>query len=288
MMKSGCIYIKKGRLPWLDIAKAIAMIAVVFSHEFASVKPLVLLCNSFMLPLFFICSGFCLSPGKYKTSIYIKRKAKTLLLPYLGLGIIVSLLHVCIDGYDKVMNNVFSELFSWQTLWFLPVLFMADVIMYVCLTRWGSDKYKLLTIGIISLFIGISLAWIGISLPLNLDAVPISIFYLSVGYTVRTKMKEERMLYHSAFGSVLLTLGIILMGMTRGNLILKLNDILPMTKILFSVMENVGMMFLLRSVITPPFWKNSKCRFNYWNILEKTQWSYLHSICPYSFIAKSY
>lgn len=44
------------RLSWLDIAKEIAMVAVVFSHEFASVKPLVLLCNSFMLPLFFLCA----------------------------------------------------------------------------------------------------------------------------------------------------------------------------------------------------------------------------------------
>lgn len=42
------------RFLWLDLAKAIAMIAVVFSHEFASVKPLVFLCNSFMLPLFFL------------------------------------------------------------------------------------------------------------------------------------------------------------------------------------------------------------------------------------------
>ena len=70
------------RLPWLDIAKGIAMVAVVFSHEFASVKPLVLLCNSFMLPLFFMCSGFCLSPGKYGIVEYFKRKARTLLLPY--------------------------------------------------------------------------------------------------------------------------------------------------------------------------------------------------------------
>lgn len=238
------------RLPWLDITKAIAMIAVVFSHEFASVKPLVLLCNSFMLPLFFICSGFCLSPGKYETLSYIKRKAKTLLLPYMGLGMLVSLLHVYIDGYDKIANNVTTELFSWQTLWFLPVLFVADVILYVFLTKWGTNKYKLLTIGFTFLFVGIFFAWMRISLPLNLDVVPMSVFYLSMGFTIKTKMNNRRM--HSVFGLALLALGITLMVLTQGNLILKLNDILPMTKILFSVMEGIGIMFILRSVITPP------------------------------------
>lgn len=54
------------RLPWLDVAKALAMIAVVFSHEFASVSPLVAIGSSFMLPLFFVCSGYCISAGKSK------------------------------------------------------------------------------------------------------------------------------------------------------------------------------------------------------------------------------
>lgn len=82
------------RLPWLDIAKGIDMIAVVLSHEFASVKPMVLLCNSFMLPLFFMCSDYCLSPGKYEMFEYLMKKTKALLLPYFILGLIVSLLHI--------------------------------------------------------------------------------------------------------------------------------------------------------------------------------------------------
>ncbi|MCS2583387.1 hypothetical protein NXY00_08980 [Bacteroides sp. BFG-551] len=51
------------RLPWLDMAKGVAMVAVVFSHEFASIKPLVLFTNSFMLPLFFIASDIVYHPG---------------------------------------------------------------------------------------------------------------------------------------------------------------------------------------------------------------------------------
>lgn len=128
--------IETKRILWLDVAKALAMIAVVFSHEFSSIKPLVLLCNSFMLPLFFMCSGFCLSPGKYGIAEYFKRKARVLLLPYFLLGLTVSLLHVGVNGIDGVVQNIGEELFSWQTLWFLPVLFFADLILYVfCLKQ---------------------------------------------------------------------------------------------------------------------------------------------------------
>lgn len=240
------------RLPWLDITKAIAMTAVVFSHEFASVKPLVLLCNSFMLPLFFMCSGFCLSPGKYEILSYIKRKAKTLLLPYIGLGIIVSLLHVFIDGYDKVMNNVTVELFSWQTLWFLPVLFVADMSLYLILTIWGKSMVKLLVTGVVFLFVGGFFCMTGIYLPINLEVVPISVFYLTVGFFLKERLKKISFSYYTISGALLFVGGFLIMTLTKGNLILKLNDIFPMTKLVFSTMEATGIMLILSSVIIPP------------------------------------
>lgn len=243
------------RLPWLDITKAIAMIAVVFSHEFATVKPLVLLCNSFMLPLFFICSGFCLSPGKYETLSYIKRKAKTLLLPYIGLGMLVSLLHVYIDGYDKIANNVTTELFSWQTLWFLPVLFVADIFMYLILTIWGKSMVKLLVTGVVFLFVGMFFCKVGISLPINLEVVPISVFYLTVGFFLKELLKKVSFSYYAISGVLLFVGGFLIMVFTKGNLVLKLNDILPVLNILFSTMEGVGIMLILS---TPPILEKFK------------------------------
>lgn len=239
------------RLPWLDMAKAIAMIAVVFSHEFASVTPLVLLCNSFMLPLFFLCSGYCLSPGKYEMGGYIRRKIKSLLLPYVGLGLLVSLLHVFIDGYGEVVSKVIADLFSWQTLWFLPVLFVADIVLYFILTMWERGKINLLSIGFSFLILGMTFCKLGLSLPIKLEVVPIAVFYLTVGFAMKEMLMKDIFHHHTMMGALLLLVGIILVVMTRANLILISNDILPITKMLFSTMESVGIMLIL-SIIIPP------------------------------------
>lgn len=257
------------RLLWLDITKAIAMTAVVFSHEFASVKPLVLLCNSFMLPLFFMCSGFCLSPGKYEILSYIKRKAKILLLPYIGVGIIVSLLHVYIDGYDKVTNNVTTELFSWQTLWFLPVLFVADVFMYQILTILGKSMVKLLVTGVVFLFIGMFFCKVGISLPINLEVVPISVFYLTMGFFLKELLKKISFLYYAILGVFLFVGGFLILSLTKENLVLKLNDIYPVTKILFSTMEGLGIILILSSVITPPILEEFKMPIQFFGYIGR-------------------
>lgn len=240
------------RLPWLDIAKGIAMVAVVFSHEFASVKPLVLLCNSFMLPLFFMCSGFCLSPGKYGIAEYFNRKAKTLLLPYFVLGLIVSLLHIGINGIDGVLKNITDDLFSWQTLWFLPVLFIADLFLYILLSV-SKNKFAMNTIiGLIAVFTGMFFCWQNIKIMMDLAVVPIAVFYLTVGFGLNNVLKKNVFSHKCNLGFSFWVIGILLMIITKGNLVLKLNDILPIWKIVFSTMEAIGIMLILAVNITPP------------------------------------
>lgn len=239
------------RLPWLDIAKGIAMVAVVFSHEFASVKPLVLLCNSFMLPLFFMCSGFCLSPGKYGIVEYFKRKARTLLLPYFILGLIVSLLHIGINGIDGVLKNIANDLFSWQTLWFLPVLFIADLFLYILLSV-SKNKFAMNTIiGLIAVFTGMFFCWQNIKIMMDLAVVPIAVFYLSVGYGMKRMFSADTIRNHGILGMCLLVIGLVIMIMTKSNLVLKINDILPFWKVAFSTMETMGIMLILSTVVIP-------------------------------------
>lgn len=254
MMKSKYMstnHLNKNRLPWLDIAKAIAMITVVFSHEFASVKPFVMLCNSFMLPLFFMCSGFCLSPKKYGKTEYLKRKSKTLLLPYLALGLIVSLLHFGVDGIDSVMVRIGKEVFSWQTLWFLPVLFLADVILYNFLSISRNVKLTNLVVGLVSLLLGFLFCWKNITMIIDMSVVAIAVFYLSVGYGMKRMFSAETIRYQGSLGFSLLVIGLGIMILTKSNLVLKLNDILPLWKVAFSTMEAMGIMLILSTIVPP-------------------------------------
>lgn len=256
MMKLKYIYINQqagNRMPWVDIAKAIAMIAVVLSHEFSSIKPLVLLCNSFMLPLFFMCSGFCLSPGKYNIAEYAKRKAKTLLLPYFALGLIVSLSHIGINGLDGVIQNIEKSLFSWQTLWFLPVLFFADFILYTLLSESKNVLFMNILVGTLALIIGTVSCWQNITMIIDLSVVPIAVFYLTVGYGIKLVLKTDYVTHIKLYFLVpLLMICLIVMLFTNSNLILKSNNILPVWKLFLSTMESIGLMLTLSIVITPP------------------------------------
>lgn len=264
----------KNRLPWLDIAKAIAMITVVFSHEFASIKPFVMLCNSFMLPLFFICSGFCLSPKKYKKTEYLKRKSKTLLLPYFALGLIVSLLHFGVDGIDSVMARIGKEVFSWQTLWFLPVLFFADVILYNFLSISRNVKLTNLVVGLVSLLLGVIFCWNNITMIIDMSVVPIAVFYLSVGYGMKRMFSAETIRNQGSLGLSLLVIGLVIMILTKSNLVLKLNDILPLWKVAFSTMEAMGIMLIL-STIAPPHFAKVTLRYALIGIYWKEHNGYL-------------
>lgn len=264
------------------------MIAVVFSHEFASVSPLVTLCNSFMLPLFFMCSGYCLSPGKYGMVEYLKRKAKTLLLPYFALGIIASFLSVATQGLDTVLENIQQALFSWQTLWFLPVLFVADIILYFMLSKAKKVVRANTIVGVLGLAFGVALCRCKITLLLDLEVVPIAVFYLSVGYGLKGTMKAKTIPNQGKFGATLLLCGLILMAVIGDNLIVKLNDILPADKLIFSTIESVGFMLMLSVLITPPYSGGNVALCGCWSISARTQWSSLRSICPSLAIAKRF
>lgn len=289
MMKSEFMFINqqfRARLLWIDVAKAVAMIAVVFSHGFASVKPLVLFCNSFMLPLLFVCSGFCISPGKYRMDEYVKRKSRSLLLPYFALGLIVSLLHIGISDIDEVVLNIVKKLFSWQTLWFLPLLFFADIILYGFLSMSRKKLVMNVSVGLVSLLIGIVFCKLGFSKFVNLDVVPIAIFYLSVGYGIKRLFVIKVISNKLKLGSCILVSGLVVMAVTKENLVLIFNDILPISKLVFSTMEWVVVMLVLPSIIPPPICRSFKSTFKYWCTLVGIQWSSLHSICQSSFIAR--
>lgn len=266
--------IEQKRLLWLDTAKALAMIAVIFSHEFSSIEPLVLFCNSFMLPLFFMSSGFCLSPGKYSMNEYIKRKSKSLLLPYFALGFIVSLLHIGISGIEVVVQNIEKELFSWQTLWFLPVLFFADVILYNFLSILRNVKLTNLLVGLVSLLLGFLFCWKNITMIIDMSVVAIAVFYLSVGYGMKRMFSAETIRNHGSLGLILLVIGLVIMILTKSNLVLKLNDILPLWKVAFSTLEAMGIMLIL-STIAPPHFAKVTLRYTLIGIYREEHNGYL-------------
>lgn len=118
-----------------------------------------------------------------------------------------------------------------------------------------------------------------------MSVVPIAVFYLSVGYGMKKMCSANTIRNLGILGLCLLVIGLGIMIVTKSNLVLKLNDILPFWKVAFSTMEAMGILLIL-STIAPPFCKSYIALYTYWNILERTQWLSLRSTCQYSFIVK--
>ena len=72
------------RIKWIDTAKGLGLLCVILGH--LGVPYLSTWIYTFHMPLFFFLSGIVFSGRKYRFGEYLKRKMKSLVLPYFTLG----------------------------------------------------------------------------------------------------------------------------------------------------------------------------------------------------------
>lgn len=76
-------------------------------------------------------------------------------------------------------------------LWFLPVLFFADVSLYNFLSISSNVKFANLVVGLVSLLLGFLFCWKNITMIIDMSVVAIAVFYLSVGYGMKRMFSAE-------------------------------------------------------------------------------------------------
>lgn len=79
--------IQKSRIDWLDFAKGIGILCVVFGHTQIPYISEYLI-RPFHVPLFFFLSGFCFAVKKYNFKEFLSKKIKSLLMPYIFFSLI--------------------------------------------------------------------------------------------------------------------------------------------------------------------------------------------------------
>jgi fucose 4-O-acetylase-like acetyltransferase len=157
---------KNKHIEWVDYAKGIGIILVVYGHVARGVlnaglavdSEFVMLIDrliySFHMPLFFFLSGmfFIGSLGKRDTSSFIINKLHTLIYPYLLWSIIQLSMQIGLDSYtnfEKTFENIYS--FFWQPsdhFWFLYTLFVMFVVYALVYYMTSSVTFLL----VLSLF----------------------------------------------------------------------------------------------------------------------------------------
>lgn len=164
------------RIEWVDIARGIAIICMIAGHS-SIPTPLSKYIWSFHMPLFFVVSGlFFKNPNVISfKSLFIKR-IFSLLIPYCFFTAVV----MC--GYIGTEYFKPAELYEgWEgyALWFVPVLFFAELIFYFIAKL---KKSKLIFCVCILTCLGKIWSIYSIKFPFKIDVVPFAIFFIASGY----------------------------------------------------------------------------------------------------------
>ena len=188
---------KKERISYIDIAKGIAMLAIIAGHfGIASADRLV---YTFHVPLFFLVSGYFLSTkGDFLS--FMKKKARQLLLPYYATAFTILILANIIGpmvwpDIDRLQNavNIFGAILygagSPHTspfvikqiglLWFLWALFFSTGFVRLAL----KTKYPFIVVCLVAItgWFGAKAIW----LPLSIQAGATASFYMYLGFLAR-------------------------------------------------------------------------------------------------------
>lgn len=188
------------------MAKGIGIILVVVGHSAFAGDNLLTWIASFHMPLFFIITGMLLQHTKEeekKLSVIFRKKAKSILLPYISFSIIyllmdagMLLLHI---GSNTMLDFTYAVIrtftcYGISTLWFLPALFLGENSFLYIRKRYNH---------VITILVGIALAIIvGITHPIFDAAYSLyaTIFNLIIGYILIW-------LYRSATAYVFIMMG---------------------------------------------------------------------------------
>lgn len=219
----------KERLDYFDIAKGIAIILVVLGHIIPPTNSISIWLYSFHIPLFFIIAGSLINYKKETENNIkriIKKKTRSLLIPYVSFSIIYILysffnLYILKIGDMSGLNfEIYITLFlrGIGTLWFLPALFIGEML-FVCIMKINIKQYfKLIIIVLLfasAIFIGNYLGAYNEKNIVSKDVyIPIltifrsfvALFFITIGYYMYNLVLSKNIKRH-----VVLLIGIILL-----------------------------------------------------------------------------
>ena len=187
---------KSKRVDYLDMLKCLGMFIVVSGHIHPRYGWFSLPIHCFVIPLYFLLSGMTFKRQKYPTLwAFVKHRAKTLLLPYLMFSIVTWLfwavynvvLHTGADLWGPLLQTFIAQgsgnyLVHNVPLWFLPCLFVVEVIYYLVskLPDWANLSACILlsAIGACMIF-----WWKGafLLLPWNTESALVAVLFYCIG-----------------------------------------------------------------------------------------------------------
>lgn len=136
------------RIEWIDIAKGISIILVVYGHCGLNSVPVIgAWLHAYRMPFFFFVSGLLFSGGKYDTIMpFLQKRVKTLYIPYFVFSAILMLGIWLLDDSrfstpEHMLQYVKTGWEGWA-LWFIPVLSLTEILFFF-ITKVRNEKRKI-------------------------------------------------------------------------------------------------------------------------------------------------
>lgn len=204
--------LSKTRIGYIDIAKCVAIAFIIIGHtglvfpandmQGGMPATMVKIAFTFHLPLFFIASGYFFPENRKFSLDYMKKDAKTLLLPYLITSILIiggCTIRDIILGRDYLLSfaswskaalwgaGAVSDVAIWPDvmriggIWFLLAMFWAHIL--IVLTNRLNEWLRLLVLAICTAVAAISATYFW--LPLSLQSGLGCALFLYIGMLAR-------------------------------------------------------------------------------------------------------
>lgn len=127
---------KCGRILWIDAARGIAFLAVMFSHLRCRNAEFMSLLSPFFLTVFFFISGY-LFKSNHSFKYVFEQRTRTLFIPLIVLSLVCSfdLSEVCHGDYSGLISGVKAAFIqgpdpSQRKLWFIAALYVFSIAFY--------------------------------------------------------------------------------------------------------------------------------------------------------------
>lgn len=211
---------EKQRILWMDIAKAFGILIVLVVHSGIQAGPVTFLGGMFYMPVFFVLSGMTFTWRKEERfGVFVKKKARRLLLPYLGYNLFLFAFFFVKDGFlgegissasffplfgilysrnclfkmNAVRNVYFMQILNAPT-WFLTGLFVSLVIFWILMQASGGELRKLLVINGGVLLLAVLVHYFcPVLLPWSFDCALYAVSFLTFGRVIAEFKLVERL-----------------------------------------------------------------------------------------------
>ena len=197
------------RLKYIDLAKGITMLTIIWGHIMLSGKSNILV-YAFHIPVFFFLSGLVFNKEKYPSlSSFLKNRFYSLLIPYFLYSLATWAFWI-IDMSSKgnSLSNCWRPLIETfiargsagymlhnPALWFIPCLFMVEFFYYfICKLPSFFNIFISVGAALIGSFLMQSNSFFDFTaLPWNLEVALTAVFFYSLGHQLSGKINTKLM-----------------------------------------------------------------------------------------------